>query len=262
MSLAAASLSAGWTYRNGFETLEISTTGNWYVYGIFTFFATLSVYNFQRLYKLKTLVPRSNWLIWVAGHSLYLKLLVVFSTISAITVLFILIGRPLDVLFLFTLIGGICLFYVVPILGKSLRDLAGLKTPLIAFVWTGIIILFPIVNEKNIREINVPEVITFFSYVFALTIPFDIRDLKYDSPSLQTVPQLIGIKGTKILAILLLLLVFIISTYYTYLDLSIVFGYAILLSIFLILGANQRRRELYFALLDVSMIFVGVAYFL
>ena len=40
-----------------------------------------------------------------------------------------------------------------------------------------------------------------------LIIPFEIRDLKYDNPSLGTLPQQLGIKKTKFFGILFLVLV-------------------------------------------------------
>jgi 4-hydroxybenzoate polyprenyltransferase len=43
-----------------------------------------------------------------------------------------------------------------------------------------------------------------FLIVVVLILPFDIRDLKYDAISLQTIPMKIGIKKTKKLGLMLL----------------------------------------------------------
>ena len=43
-----------------------------------------------------------------------------------------------------------------------------------------------------------------FVFVIAYTIPFEIRDLKYDSLNLKTMPQVFGIKKTKKIALFLL----------------------------------------------------------
>ena len=43
--------------------------------------------------------------------------------------------------------------------------------------------------------------------IIAVTIPFDIRDLKYDSSSLATIPQKIGVRRTKYLGLMLLVLI-------------------------------------------------------
>ena len=40
-----------------------------------------------------------------------------------------------------------------------------------------------------------------FSFVLAITIPFDIRDLKYDDLSLKTIPQFYGEKKAKMIAL-------------------------------------------------------------
>ena len=35
--------------------------------------------------------------------------------------------------------------------------------------------------------------------VFVLTLPFEIRDLQYDDSTLETLPQRVGVKKTKII---------------------------------------------------------------
>ena len=44
-----------------------------------------------------------------------------------------------------------------------------------------------------------------FLIVVVLILPFDIRDVKYDAISLQTIPKKIGVKNTKRLGLALLL---------------------------------------------------------
>jgi hypothetical protein len=50
-----------------------------------------------------------------------------------------------------------------------------------------------------------------FVFVTVLMFPFEIRDLNYDSLKLATIPQQIGIKNTKMVGVLLLMLFFLLE---------------------------------------------------
>ncbi|WP_370477868.1 hypothetical protein [Tamlana flava] len=110
----------------------------------------------------------------------------------------------------------ITFFYAIPFLPKdwnvesksSLRTVSGLKIYLIALTWSGATVLLPLV--ENDYPINTDVLITSiqrFALVIVLMLPFEIRDLRYDSLKLATVPQKIGVKRTKLLGILLLVFV-------------------------------------------------------
>ncbi|HIE45348.1 MAG TPA: hypothetical protein EYP87_04090 [Flavobacteriaceae bacterium] len=94
----------------------------------------------------------------------------------------------------------------------SLRNIAGLKLFLIAFSWAGITVLFPLV--QNYISLRFADYLTFiqrFIFVIVITIPFDIRDMKYDNSSLKTLPQQLGVSKTKIVGVLLIVLFIIIE---------------------------------------------------
>lgn len=111
--------------------------------------------------------------------------------------------------------GLISLGYVIPFLDgkKRLRDLNHIKIFLIAFVWSWVTVILPALElgffyEKNIWLMAMERVL----FVFAITLPFDIRDLKVDTHSeVKTIPAIIGIKKTKQLGALVLLVTFLIS---------------------------------------------------
>ena len=89
---------------------------------------------------------------------------------------------------------------------QNLRLISGLKVYLIALVWSGVTVILPIVN--NGFDFNADVGITFcqrFIFVLALMLPFEIRDLQYDSLKLATIPQKIGAKNTKVMGVLLLI---------------------------------------------------------
>ena len=53
--------------------------------------------------------------------------------------------------------------------------------------------------------------VQFFLFVIVCTMPFEIRDLKYDSNDLKTIPQIYGINNSKYIVMYLFLFFFSIS---------------------------------------------------
>jgi len=117
--------------------------------------------------------------------------------------------------------GVLTFLYAIPVLPKqlfvdnqqNLRSISGLKIYIIALVWSGVTVFLPLVN--NGVSLESPEVMVTavqrFVLVIALTIPFEIRDLQYDSLKLSTIPQQMGVRRTKIMGVLLLMLFFILG---------------------------------------------------
>ena len=92
----------------------------------------------------------------------------------------------------------ITLFYSTPLMKRRkalfrLREIPGIKIFLISFVWSAVTILLPLVFSSGFYiKINMNLILMFverFIFVFAITIPFDIRDMHADSLSgLKTIP--------------------------------------------------------------------------
>lgn len=98
----------------------------------------------------------------------------------------------------------ISLAYVFPIFkGKlRIRDFNYIKIFLIALVWAWVTVLLPALEWERMYEWSTwLMAIERFIFIFAITLPFDIRDLKIDAHSaVKTIPGTIGIKPTKYLA--------------------------------------------------------------
>jgi hypothetical protein len=104
-----------------------------------------------------------------------------------------------DLLFVFPFFL-LTLFYVFPGAKnfKGLRGLPGLKLFLIALVWAGMTVLFPL--RAGDVPFRVGEWVVFiqrFLLILAITLPFDIRDLQFDAEGLATLPQTLGIANSK-----------------------------------------------------------------
>ncbi|MDD7914695.1 hypothetical protein [Polaribacter ponticola] len=116
------------------------------------------------------------------------------------------------------------LLYAVPFLSgfhKNLRQVSFLKIVVVALVWAGFTVLIPVVNSDVEITLNVIFLaMQRFLIVVVLILPFDIRDVKYDAISLQTIPKKIGVEKTKKLG--LTLMIFALVLEYLFSPLSIV----------------------------------------
>jgi 4-hydroxybenzoate polyprenyltransferase len=156
--------------------------------------------------------------------------------------------------------------YVLPILGKGrrLRDLAYIKIFLIALVWAAMTVGLPYFEVKN--SINISSFGQLFTeracFIFALCIPFDIRDMDWDTQTnVKTIPLSIGVKNAKILGIFALIvaivLVFILKNAEIYTSFQSFTQLGIyLISIFLIFLSDKNRTDYFFYGFVDGMIFL------
>ena len=176
----------------------------------FVFFSTILSYNFIRFTNIST---TKNWMTsWYIQHKILLILVSVLSGIGALFFLFKLNRTAILVLIPFMLLT---FFYGInlPRMASSLRTISGVKTFLIAFCYAGITVIFPLVqNSIEIDVSIVPLFIQRFFFVLLITIPFDIRDVQFDSSRLQTIPQYLGVRNSKVMGGVLAILVVLIET--------------------------------------------------
>lgn len=173
----------------------------------FVFYASITGYNFVKYFGLVKFHHRklTNWL----------KLIQVLSFICFLLMCFYAYQLHARTLLIIGICALLTFFYAIPFFSKkayTLRSIEGLKVFVIAFVWTGATVLVPVINEDYSIDKNVVLMaIQRFIYVLVLMIPFEIRDIKFDNLSLKTIPQKLGIKGTKILGIVLLMVFLILE---------------------------------------------------
>lgn len=170
----------------------------------FAFFSTIVSYNFikygveaQKYIIVTTVYLRIIQLVSIIAFGLALYY---FFKLSSATYLYL-------VMFLF-----LTALYAMPVLpqAKNLRSFSGLKIFIVALIWAGVTVVLPVVNLKATFSFDVKvEVFKRFLFVLVLILPFEIRDLKYDSAALKTLPQRFGIKRTKLLGIFLLVVVWV-----------------------------------------------------
>ena len=246
----------------GFQSERLS----FYYPALLVFFATLFAYNFQRLDRLlrPSEEPSSNLHLWLRHHR---KGLITLTIISGLALLALLFLMPLRVALLLGPFGLLSIGYTLKYVYRKgdrmgLRDVPRLKIYLIALTWMGATAILPMIYEADWPVVGEPRfflhALERFAFVLAITIPFDIRDLKYDASWRQTIPQLLGVKGARWLAVLCLVvaggLVWgqALATIADELPVASiqpnVITLALLLSASMIFASNEKRSDWYYSL--------------
>ena len=158
----------------------------------------------------------------------------------------------------------VALGYVLPFFGRQrrLRDFHYIKIFLVAFVWAFITVILPLVEG---RHYLVPtDALLFLErsvFIFAITIPFDIRDLKVDQHiDVKTIPSALGEKRARGFAIRLLFANCVLTTviwklgiYSMLAAVGIVVTY-LLTSLLINFSTKERHDYFYTGLMDGTMI--------
>jgi hypothetical protein len=231
--------------------------------GLFVFSSTLSVYSFQRLVKYKLEEKRESELnTWLEKTQVIQISYIFLSAFLSVYLYFFVLNAFENTKWWMFFSIILSVLYAVKIKGKSLRDVPYLKMHLIAIVWCKALV-FPILLNNDYGAENGFFILIHYFFFIALCIPFDIRDLNYDHANLRTLPQIVGVKISKLISCVSFLFFMggsialwpnLIENYY-YL-VSIIIG-LIILSI-----TNEKRKSFFFALLiDGIIILIGLSYF-
>jgi len=233
------------------------STSNYHI-SQFVFFATLFTYNFQRVVRIEKGLNhvRKEWL---AKQNIAIYILMIcgglvsayrFFEFQLITQVIIVIVGLLSVLYPF-----------------GLRKIPFSKIFIISFVWAvSTMLLLILENDILISQNIVFHLLSRFLFVFAITIPFDIRDLKYDAQNLQTIPLFFGILKARFIALFALFICLAISIF-QYLENTIISSNLLALillyfvaSIFIV-KSDEKRGEMYFSFWVESLSILGYLFF-
>ncbi|WP_454804058.1 UbiA family prenyltransferase [Mucilaginibacter phyllosphaerae] len=179
------------------------------------FTSTLIIYNFSILLSKPRHPDRSPYkrVRWFFAHYRLMVSITMVSTLSLIP-LFFLLSTESRILLIFLSVLSFC--YSLPLfsLGEQkfgLRNIPGLKTFLISLVWTMSCVLLPVLEAQDLHlaDVSVRDITLLvakrFLFIFALAIPFDIRDLFSDRQAgLKTIPVAWGEKNAYLFCQILL----------------------------------------------------------
>lgn len=180
----------------------------------FNFFATITGYNFVKYFGLAKFHHRS-----LANR---LRVIQIFSFICFIALCYYAFMLETKTWLFILFLGIITFFYAIPFLprkvfvdsNQNLREISGLKIYVIALVWCAVTVFIPVIDYEIAITTDVfLTALQRFVFVLVLMIPFEIRDLQYDSLKLSTVPQRIGIPKTKFIGFFLLLVFFFLELF-------------------------------------------------
>ena len=214
----------------------------------FIFFASVTGYNFVKFFGLAKFHHRSlaNWL----------KFIQVFSLISFILMCYYAFQIHIKTFIYLFGLGLITFLYAIPFLPRrflfdekqNLRSVGGIKIYVIALVWTGVTVFIPLINNGvNISEEVYLTALQRFVFVIVLTLPFEIRDLRFDSLKLATIPQKIGERLTKIIGLILLMIFYALEFFKTevFLKGHLVLLLITLITFFLLVKAKVNQGKYY-----------------
>lgn len=208
----------------------------------FAFFGTILAYNFVK-FEASARTQRKQM-----RNQLKTILILSFLSLLAVILYFFQLQRITQ--YFSSLFLVITLLYALPFFPnkKNARNWSGIKIYIVTLCWVGVTLLLPILNAKILITFDFYfEGIQRFIIIFVLILIFEIIDLKNDDLHLQTVPQQIGVRRTKILGIILLNLfcfleLFKIDFNKNLLILNLIV--AVIISLFL-LFANEKRSKYY-----------------
>lgn len=235
----------------------------WSNYAAFVFTATLFVYALHRvvgLEKVAAFQEKGRFLV----ISNFKSHIAIYAAIAGLACLYFFIKMAWWAQVALVVPGILSLGYVLPIFGKKrrLRDFDFIKIFLIAIVWSWVTVLIPAIYCGQIFSANLLLMAAERAiFIFSITLPFDIRDLKIDQHTgVRTIPAALGKKNAKLLAfsslalMLILVQINIFNGFYTHLSLLPFLLSALVTATFIYYADDRRHDYFYTAGVDGMMI--------
>ena len=161
---------------------------------LFVFFTTIASYNF-----IKYGVEAEKYILVSSAYHRFIQF---FSFVAVGMAAYHANYLSLKVWLVLGMLAFLVGLYSLPVLpqARNLRNLGIIKILLVGFVWGGTTVILPIlaVEDHLSHDVHV-EALQRLVLVLVLMLPFEIRDMTLDNPSLKTIPQRYGIRVTKII---------------------------------------------------------------
>lgn len=236
------------------------------LYGLMLFFGTLFIYNIQRMLRFKEISGSSSSRHqWIKKNKNIIYVLLFLSGVGSSVSFCFLVNNSIALSsLLFICLISIVYAFRIDKKKRTVRELPHIKIHIIALSWMILAFLWPILNSETPFTIELfLSCLAVYLYFIGITIPFDIRDLPYDLKHQKTVPQILGIKKSKVLAVLILVVSFLLLLY-TYSDAIynpfIYVAYSI--QLVLVIKSKTESKELLFSGgIDGSIVFFALFWF-
>lgn len=207
----------------------------------FAFCGTLFGYNFTKyesLYRLRKPVGRRvKAIFWLS-----------FAALAGAGKAFLYLERITQITAVAFL--GLTVLYTVPFFParKNLRNWSGIKIYIVAFCWAGVTTVLPLLDAGLDPYLDVYlKFVQRFLLVIILILIFEIIDLAEDDPHLRTLPQIIGIRNTKIFNIALLVPFYALEFFKTLIDYKQLLVNILLIAAMVLytVYAHPKRHKMY-----------------
>lgn len=208
----------------------------------FGFYGTIVGYNFikyDELARVKKVKLTTNF-----------KAIIVLSLLAAFASFYYFLALKTKTKTIGFLALLITVIYTLPFFPKkqNMRNWSGVKIYLVAIAWVAVTVFLPVINAEYALDVTVfLKATQRFLLVFVLMLLFEINDLKFDALHLGTIPQQIGIRKTKQLNYLLILLFLFLDVlkpnfYWNHFVITIFVAVILVLFTFF---ANENRSKYY-----------------
>ena len=211
---------------------------------IFIFFATILTYNFQRIIIIQNGIDNKKRS-WIKKN----KKTIYFTAISSLAIsliLFLNFKLPTQI----AIIVCSIISFLYPL---YLRSIPYFKIFIISIVWTFVSITLLVIENEVYIDQNIYYLhISRFCFVFAITIPFDIRDIAIDFKNIKTIPIRFGEKISRYIGVIFIFINQFIMLKLYLLDFitNQIFYATIALSFIttiLIMQSSSKRKDIYFS---------------
>tara|TARA_B100001093_G_scaffold520499_2_gene616900 strand:- start:7861 stop:8685 length:825 start_codon:yes stop_codon:yes gene_type:complete len=223
---------------------EILLGNSNYEVSIFIFFATILTYNFQRLVIIQKGIENKKSS-WIKENK---KIIYLLSILSFVITFFLFLNFKPQTQIVIIFCGIISFLY--PFL---LRSIPYLKIFIISIVWTLISLTLLVIENELFIDQNICYLhMSRFCFVFAITIPFDIRDILIDFKNIKTIPVIFGEKRSKYISVIFLFLnqlIFLKLYLLKFISNEMFHGMVILFcfTTVLIMQSRSNRKDIYFS---------------
>jgi len=210
-----------------FSTEILLETANFKI-SQFVFFSTIVAYNFQRTIRMKKEHEHSSKA-WLDKNR---RAIYILMFLAALINLYLFFGFKSSTQLAILFAGTISVFYPF-----GIRKIPFAKIFIISFVWAvSAMLLLVLENNIPISQNIIWKFTSLFLFVFAITIPFDIRDIGYDSQDIITIPLFFGAQKAKNIAIFSLFICGIIA-FFQYVEMSLIMPHLLALIFLYILAS-------------------------
>lgn len=244
--------------------IQLGITNHLLFYSALSFFATLFIYNLQRIFYSPQTDNSLNSVRrkWIFENQFSIKLLTAIGFLGVVITFFF---NDYKIVYYLSPLLILSLAYFFPSI--KLRQNTWFKLLTLAMVWTMVTAVVPaLLNRTNSFSINtILHFFVRFIFMIGICIPFDIRDLEIDKKeNVFTLSQKLGENKTRWIAFgfMLLYILLIIAEFSQdmfpmkiFIALTLT---AIVNAIIVLMSSSKRSEYFYTALLDGTMILQGI----